>query len=304
MSEQLTSSGDIFMPTDIAVVAAAQLGFARGKVGQRYPLMTDKERAGFALECAVHTKLLTITNTADCGDERETIALADGTTDSETLQRRIVAQLFGGIGLAATKAVVEANAAIVKDAPDFWSAYMSVSSVLTQLGYEDAGHYGCGASKSVEASVVNQIPFEQALGGVGLLVADDGGNELLLKQNTDTKLQRLQAGFYGSWGPQAHIDHLNKTVPHNLSTLKQDPTDTETDGHNGSGLYVVTQTRQGYQKTGRAFSVTLPMMQELSQKLGGSADERRRILLGFADDTLHVGAGIVTKDFPVFAQSA
>src|SRR6476660_257542 len=113
MNEISNFSGDIYMPTD--VVLATQLDFARGKVGQRYPLTTDEEKTAFAQECADHTKELSITDTADCGDERITIRLGDETTDPEALRMRIAPQLFGGLYLAATKAAVEADAAIVKD---------------------------------------------------------------------------------------------------------------------------------------------------------------------------------------------
>jgi hypothetical protein len=302
MSEQIKIGGDIFMPTDIAL--ATELSFAYGKVGQRYPLSTDEEKAIFARECVKHTLALTKKNTADCGDDRPITGFADGTTDPEIILNRIVAQLFGGIGLSATKAVVEADAAIVKDTEDMWSAYMIVSQFLNKLGYEDAGHFDCGASKTVEASVANQIAVSQALGGVGRFVPDNGQNDSLLHLNTETKRQRLESGFYGTWKPQNHLDYLNDTFPQNLATLQVDPEDHETSGHNGSGVYVVTQEGVGYQRTGRAFSVTLPFMRKLANELGGSDEERRRILLGFADDTLHVGAGIVAPGFPVFAQAA
>jgi hypothetical protein len=302
MYERIESHGEFTM--QVAAQYAASLTFARGAVGQRYPLTTDEQKTEFAQECAEHTIALTKVNTADCGDERPIVALADGTVDPEALAQRVTRQLFGGIGLSLTKAMVEADAAAIKDAKNIWEAYLIVSGILQKLGYEDAGHYECGASASVESSVANQIDFGMVLGATGLLIPDQGRNASLLQLNTETKQRRLQAGFYSAWNPENHLDYLNTHFPQNLATLKTDSNDHETHGHNGSGLYVVTQDGVGYQRTGRAFSVTLPLMAELAHESGGSGEERERIKLGFVDDTLHVGAGIVTEGFPVFAQAA
>lgn len=305
MTEHHNFSGDILMPTDLVDVAlATQLNFARGKVGQRYPLTTDEERAAFARECAEHTLQLTVTNTADCGDERVTIALGDHTTDPAALQARIAPQMFGGLYLATTKAAVEAQAAVVKDAKSFMGAFLVIKQVLNGMGYHDAAHQSCGAEKAVKESVEKQLSFEAVVGSAALLAGKDDSNERLLTSNTVHKRRLLDAGFYDDWSAETRKDQIMEDAPENYSFLKEDPADLETGGHNGSGLYVVTQDGVGYQKTGRAFSVTVPKMIEISQKIGGSDEERRRILLGFVDDTLHVGAGIVTEGFPVFAQTA
>lgn len=302
MSETVNYSGDVYMETEVAM--AAQLDFARGKVGQRYPLTTDEEKSAFARECAESTKPLTVTSTADCGDERLTIRLGDETTDPNALRERIAPQMFGGLYLATTKALVEANAAVIKDAQSFMGAFLTVKRVLDEFGYHDAAHQSCGAEKAVKESVEKQLSFEAVVGAAALLAGKDESNERLLTSNTVQKRRLLEAGFYDDWNSQTRKDLIMEDAPQNYSFLKEDPADKETGGHNGSGLYVVTQDGVGYQKTGRAFSVTVPKMIEISQKLGGSDEERRRILLGFVDDTLHVGAGIVTKGFPVFAQSA
>jgi hypothetical protein len=54
---------------------------------------------------------------------------------------------------------------------------------------------------------------------------------------------------------------------------------------------------------GGAYCVTVAKMRELAYKLGGSDEERAAILIGFLDDTLHVGAGIVVKDMAVFGSA-
>ena len=78
----------------------------------------------------------------------------------------------------------------------------------------------------------------------------------------------------------------------------------------GSGVYVITEAERGFAKnahiedTGReAFAVTLPKMYEIAHLLGGSDEERQAILLGFVDDTLHVGGGIVMEGMPVFTDN-
>ena len=117
--------------------------------------MSDPEaEANFAVGLAEHTALITIPNTADCGDgERRTIRLANGVSDQTILRERVVSQLFGGLGLATTKALVAANAVIIRDAKSMWDAYEKTSTILAELRQEmhqeDGGHENCGASLSV-----------------------------------------------------------------------------------------------------------------------------------------------------------
>jgi hypothetical protein len=172
------------------------------------------------------------------------------------------------------------------------------------MGEEDAGHGECGASLSVEKSVANTIDFSILVPSVGLFVPDTGFNEPLLRKNATAKEAKLLEGFFSDWSNEKHEDYLRTNFPQNFSNLLIDHNDHETFGHNGSGMLVVTGDNQGYQKSGHAFAVTLPKMREIAYRLGGSDEERHRILLGFADDTLHVGGGIVTEGFPVFAQVA
>jgi hypothetical protein len=110
-----------FMLDSVTINQVAQLGFASGKVGQRYPLVTDDLRANIVA--------LTKPNTADCGDERLTVSMADGTNDPTLIRNRVAPQLFGGLGLATTKALVAANAVVIRDAKDMWGAYLTVSQL-------------------------------------------------------------------------------------------------------------------------------------------------------------------------------
>jgi hypothetical protein len=207
---------------------------------------------------------------------------------------------------------VAADAALVKDAKNMWEAYEITSTFLYQeLGEEDAGHAGCGASGSVESSTAREIPQKSLTAALGLFVpySTDYDQSAYVQRNTNTKRARLEDGFYSGWDTAKHQDYLISRFPQNFSFLAEDPHDHETNGHNGSSLYVVTSEDHGFAKnaftedTGQqAFSVTLTKMKQLAYKLGGSTEERLRILIGFADDTLHVGAGIVTPGMPVFAE--
>ncbi len=311
MTEAYRPMGREFNVDQIHVAKAAELGFARGIVGQRYPLATTEAELDHANQLAEHTLPLTKRNTADCGDGRLTIGLADITEDRETLRARVVPQIFGGIGLGTTKALVAANAAVVRDAKDVWQAYEITSRLLETLGEEDAAHTGCGASHSVEASVANAIPRELLVPGIGLFLPMTAAAGVLVDRNTAAKNQRLQAGFYGGWDPNKHIDYVASRFPQNFSYLEMDPDDHEAHGHNESSVYAVTHADHGFAKnafaedTGQqAFGLTIPKMRQLAHMLGGSDEERARILVGFFDDSLHVGGGIVTEGMPVFAEAA
>jgi hypothetical protein len=289
------------------VVSVATLDFARGHVGERFPLTTDQQKAEFAANSAARTFELTQSNTADCMDERVTIGFANGNTDQAYIASRIVPQLPGGEGLAATKAAIAANAAIIKDAPDIWQAYEIVMDFLAANGEEDAAHDDCGAERSAQSSVVNQIPQDVLLPAVGLIVPhmnNDPWHQKELQAMSTHKRHRLESGFYDVWEPTKHSQYVIDRFPQNYSHLKIDHDDLLTHGHNGSGLYATSRDGHGYQKDGTTFSITIPKMRQLAVMLGGSSEERERIFIGFADDALHVSAGIVTSEFPVFAEAA
>lgn len=205
------------MPVEQASVAKlAELDFAFGKVGQRYPLSTPQAEKEHAELLSVYTLPLTHANTAGCGDDRPSIELADGTFDPLILRERVVSQLFGGLGLATTKALVAADAEIVKDTKNMWEAYEIVSPLLyTKFGEEDAGHAVCSASGSVEKSVAHEIPHESLMKAMGVFVphTDDYDYEAYVQRNTNTKRARLEYGFYGGWDPAKHQDYLITRFP-------------------------------------------------------------------------------------------
>jgi hypothetical protein len=131
-----------------------------------------------------------------------------------------------------------------------------------------------------------------------------------VRANAQTKHERLLDGFYSDWDPQKHLDYLVSNYPQNTSFLEVDP-EHHAGGHRGRGIYLLDRENVGFAKNamiadtgeGGAYCVTVAKMRELAYKLGGSDEERAAILIGFLDDTLHVGAGIVVKDMAVFGSA-
>ncbi len=296
----------------VAPVKIAELDFARGRVGQ---LLGEQEVPGFAVALGQNTHFVTKSNTAFCGDGRLTVRFAqtpEGHIDDTTAASEIVVpQLFGGVGLSATKACVAANATIIHGATSFTEAYRIVSASLFELPekIEDAGHEDCGASGNVLSSVENEIPGESLIQGIGLFIPTTEEVIQIAGRNAVIKQRRLQAGFYADWSPADHADYLTSRYPQNFTYLKGDDNDHVAHGHHESGVYVITGDQQGFAKNQfiqntdgkEAFAVTAWMMQFLARKLGASEEERTAILVGFIDDTLHVGAGLVKPGMPVFA---
>jgi hypothetical protein len=268
------------------------------------------EEAEFGQQLELHTAELTKRNTADCGDDRFTLRLADGTNDPGLLRARIVPQLFGGAGLSTTKALVSANSAIVKDAKNMWEAYIMTQRVLKLIKQQDGGHEACGASKAVESSVAEPIEVATLMPIIGSVASFGDATEGLVRANAQTKHERLLDGFYSDWDPQKHLDYLVSNYPQNTSFLEVDP-EHHAGGHRGRGIYLLDRENVGFAKNamiadtgeGGAYCVTVAKMRELAYKLGGSDEERAAILIGFLDDTLHVGAGIVVKDMAVFGSA-
>lgn len=291
------------------------LPFGKGLIGRARPFETSEDMSAYASALQSCTMPLTITNTADCVDERQTIALGDGTTDPEMLMNRVVAQQPGGLGLAVTKAAVGADLAIIKDAKTFKDAYMIINGILIKLEYEDAGHAKCGASTLVEKSVADEVETEALLGTLPALTLVTHDTPRLLAVNQETKRRRLADGFYGGWSNTWHEQFLMDQVPHNFSILADDPNDHETHGHHGWGALVINTPGYGFAKnrfiatTGQeAFATTVATAEDLTTKLiaqiGGSQEERFRLRLEFGVDAPQVFNQLVVEGFPVFAEAA
>lgn len=306
-------SGELLMPNQVVYVTG--LPFGKGAIGERYPLLTDGERQEFADNLLLSTRPFTKGNTADCVDERRTIALADGTDDPDLLRQRVVPQKAGGLGLPVTKAAVGADLAVIRDARDFRSAYEIMVDLLVELGYEDGGHGDCGASKKVEVSVADEIEVHALMGTLPALTSFDHSQQYLLDLNRQTKNQRLESGYYGTWSNTWHESFLADRFPQNFSILAVDHEDTATHGHNGSGLYVVRTPGVGFAKndfidrTGKeSFATTVStadtLTQDIISRIGGSQEERARLRLEFAVDPAQVLNQLVVRDFPAFADAA
>jgi hypothetical protein len=305
--------GDFIVPhiEQTAVIKLAELPFGEGKIGSRERLPDSLAEMEFAEQLDAHTGELTQTNLADCIDGRPTLELVD-MPDGLLIARRIVPQLPGGTFLAATKATVAAGAQLVSDAKGIQAAYETVAARLEAAGddgEEDAAHAACGAEEKVQASIENQLESSALFGTFRVLVGDDPRTMATVSSIAGRKRQLLEDGFYSRWDPAWHADYVMTKYPQNYSHLEVDKQD-ETGGHHEAGLYVVTREGRGFaknafiDKTGRqAFAVTVPKMRQLADLLGGSDEEKHRILMAFIDDALHVSNLLVAEHMPVFTDA-
>lgn len=289
----------------------ARLPFGQGKIGLKYPLTSPEAEQAFAESLDGFVEPLTVRNTAGCVDERTVLSLADGTDDPEALKNRVEYQLPGGLYLATTKALVAADATATRDATSFTDAYRKVTDVMNQLGYEDGGHAGCGASKCVRDSVASQLPMADLMATLPVLSSVDERTRQVLELNARTKADRFANGFYDDWSNEWHEAHLRETVPHNFASLRDDPDDHETHGHYASGALIISDPASGFAKnrfnaeTGRmAFAYTPAIATEVAGRLAVSDEERERIILAFGDDAASVFNNLVARDLPVFAEHA
>jgi hypothetical protein len=160
--------------------------------------------------------------------------------------------------------------------------------------------------------VASSLSYEEMRAPVGLFVPMNERVSSLLQKNMQHQQSALQAGFYGDWNPGNHEDYLSNRFPENFSLLADDPNDHVTHGHHGSGIYVVTSEGYGFAKNdfiddtngAESFAVTLRKMTQVASIIGGSEEEKQRIILGFYTDTLQVGSGIVMPGMPVFTEAA
>ena len=294
-----------------SVVLAARLPFGVGAVGKHHGLETPEQEAEFAQQLDAYVRPLTVANTADCVDDRPTVALGDGTNDPEVLSHRVVYQLAGGLGLAVTKAAVGADAAYLRDAKDIKDAYLTTVDLLVKVGFTEAGHKDCGASKSVEKSVANELPEDQLLVALPALTNVDEKTGYYLQRNWETKRQRLEAGFYGTWSNGWHEDFLSERFARNFSILAEDPNDHETYGHQALGVLSIQKDGYGFAKTafaretGRmAFADTPTLIEQILFRIGGSDEERARLALELGVDPAQVLNGLTYKNFPAFLKAA
>lgn len=288
---------------DMNVQPVGKLEFGAGSIGKGE--LPANELDDICEELGEHTEEVTHPKTAGCGDGRETVSLADG-TQGQALERRIEPQLFGGVGLAATKAAVAAGLPLVRGAKNIWEAYLIVSKHLQANGYEDGGHKSCGASATVKSSVEFDVPTEQLVPDVQLLAPGDNVASDLATI-TANKHALLASGFYDGWDPAAHEAHLTQTFPQNFAVLSA-PHDHAQHGHEEVVVYAIDTPGLGFAKnafvgaTGKqAFGLTPWFGREIAPVMAETEEQQRLFLVALADDMLHVGGGLATKDMPVVA---
>jgi hypothetical protein len=292
---------DTFLAREVQFVDRLAIGHPENSI--KSDLQTADQLQAFGGKLREHTTELTHPQTADCMDERTTVRLGDGTTDPEILKHRITNQLPGGLVLAATKAAVAADVAMLRDAKSFQDAYLLMYDFLTKLGEEDGGHAHCGASKFVEASVEQPVAREIAIPTLGAIMLIDDSRKAAFDKNAETKLRHLDNGLYNGWSPAWHEEFLQQHAPQNFSHL--------TEVHNADGVYLLTQEGAGFAKNAftedtsqECFGVTVPKMIELSAKIGGNAEEQTRLLVAFGTDLLDVSDKLIAEGLPAFADAA
>lgn len=302
-------SQEFVMSTKV-VEYKADLAIGADQEGRIRPaLKSETEIRHFGDELARHTARLTVINSMDCMDDRPTIELGDGTSDPAALRERIAPQWAGGLVLATAKAAVAANADYLRDAKNFQDAYLKTYDLLISLGYQDGGHAGCGASKLVEDSVASPVAREIALPSLAAVMEINDQRTRLFDVNALHKQQLLDSGFYSGWDPAWHEDFLTQKAPQNFSRLKT--AEDAVHGHYAKGVYAVVKEGYGfaknafYEDTGEmSFGVTLPIVQEVAFKVGGSDSERDALLVGFGTDLLDVSDKLVAPGLPLFIQAA
>lgn len=286
---------------------------ARLAIGEDRPdrvhshLETQEQLDEFGARLAENTAEFTKDNTADCIEDRRNILIGNSISDPNELRRRVVKQLPGGLGLAVLKAGVAADAAFLRDAQNVQDAYEKGVEALVLLGYEDGGHGKCGASGLVEGSVAQPVRSEILLPTTDAVIGINEAKERAFHDIQRTKQRKLEGGFYGTWDSGWHEDFLSQKFPQNFTQIEAQ--DDPTHGHYADAVVLLDDIgfakNQFIDNTGQwAFAATRSMFAELAGKLGGTEEERTRLLVAFVDDLINVSHGIVAPDMPVFALAA
>ncbi len=240
----------------------------------------------------------------DCMDDRDIIALADGTTDPLILKARRATQYAGGVTLATMKAGIAANAAFLRDAKTSKQAYEITHDLLEGFGIQEAAHEGCGASKFVQESVANRLPIEKLVQTFGALGVQSEAIRQPLFDLDRNKFRQLEAGFYEDWDPKWHADFVSSKHPENFSYLKTAEDDVY--GHYASGLLLIKDghyfSKNAFSEETKkyAFALTLGEADKIANLIG-APEERALLRLAFRDDSFNVANHIVAEGLEVIA---
>ena len=302
------SQGDLSMSLEVdqaPISRVAELSFCQGKMGAGDKLSGSAEQA-YMNSLSSHTKAIIEQwlRIIDCGDDRPIVGFADSTNDPAILRNRAVRQLFGGAGLALTKAMVIADAQVLKGLNGFQAAYEKVSELMRSAGWPDAGHAECGASINLEKTVANAPDTEIIFNTLSVLAPLNQDHRSLLEQNTQTARQLLEAGFFGKWSSSWHANFLTSKYPENFSYLRT--ANDGAGGHHPSGVYIlrpgmVFEKNAFYEDTGHmSMAVTPDVIAELA-RFGGTTEEQARIAMALQADIPIVGATLLAPETSVYA---
>lgn len=295
--------GGLEVQPDVTVAAHLPIGQENvngDKIGPGYVPRDEQEAEDLGRAAAEATRPLTVTKAAYCIDGRGYVRVGD-IEDANELEAIVAPQLPGGTYVAATKAAVAADIAIVRDAKSFAEAFDIVAGTLGRAGIEDSYHEQCGADKNAESD--KQVDPETAhsvftaAGWVEKPAEDAERDEERerVEKLYENRNRRIKEGFYKGWSTEAHQEQVRKRFPQHYAVLEtsHDPTH----NHHEGGAYDMEEEGVGFAKnefirrTGgkQLFAYTRSYAHQLADILGGSPEERRMMQLGFDYDLLDVG---------------
>ena len=307
MSEsKITPDGPEITVHKHPVTSLTKLRFGAGNVGTGHHLEGERqERLLEALGRFTYRAPSGVWLPIDCMDDRPLTGLGDGTKDPEVLAARQAFQLPGGGVLAATKALVAADATILRGEKSMKSAFRKMYGVFKELGIPDGAHAGCGASIHCEGSIAHPIDAEMLTDTFVSLGAERAEISPQLADLKINKTQRLQAGFYADWDPEWHRAYTLEQDPANFAYLQEKLDDVH--GHYGAGAYLVPKgsyfaKNHFVAETGEMrFALTFGAADALARIFSGTEQERQRISLAFRDDAFNVTNRIVAVGLEIDA---
>jgi hypothetical protein len=295
--------GGLEVDRDVAVAAYLPIGQKNvdgDKIGPGYVPVDEQETHDVSRAAAEATRPVTVANAAYCIDGRPYARVGD-IEDPQQLEAIVAAQLAGGTYVAATKAAVAANVAVVRDAKSFTEAFDIIAGILGRANIDDSFHEGCGADKNVtsdkQVDAATAHDIFTAAGWIEKPTEANGNKDerALVEQLHANRKARIDAGFYKDWSMEAHQELVRKRFPQHYAVLEtsHDPTH----NHHEGGTYEMDEEGVGFAKnefarrTGgkQLFGYTRAYAHKLADLVGGSDEERRLMRLGFDYDLLDVG---------------
>jgi hypothetical protein len=310
---QRRGSEEMMVTTDVSMVGVCDFGI--GAVGRSFD--SDNQASEFGRELGRATGEVTQPNTAICMDGRIIVGYGNGVNDPERIKEDFYFQLQGGLVIPITKALIMADAAILRDVENMGDAYLTVANLVdklqvegTNLYYQDSCHDNCAANQKLVSSVdtTHQMPLDMVKSKLAALSGLMPSDELLIL-NRQTQQKRFERGFFDDWDPTLPEDYVKSHYPERFAHLKHDE-HSPTKGHNEYGLLIFDDETQGFSKnqfaeladpidgqTPQAFALTPAIAYKVLERLTGSDPQQlNRAQQAFWQDVLQVSNVILSKD--------